>query len=88
MSSQSSTYSSNNGQQIGQAYKQTTRFDPSGTHVQTTSQTLGEPVVQETRYFDGEERKVLEGERTVGAKRREAGRIQKVKEVSEVESRK
>jgi len=43
-------------------------------------------VVQETRYFDGEGREVLEGGRTVGAGRGEVGRIQGVEEVGEVES--
>jgi len=55
--------------------------------VQTTSQNLGEPAVQETRFFDAEGREVLEGGRTVGAGRGQVGRIEGVEEVGDEDLR-
>lgn len=65
----SSSTSSNGSYRTGQSFNRTSYSDPSGSQVQTTSQRLGEPAVQETRVFDGEGRQVLEGGRTVGRKR-------------------
>jgi len=45
---------------------QTTSSSPSGTKVQTASQNLGEPVVQETRNYDSDGRQILEDGRTLG----------------------
>jgi len=86
--SSSSSYSSSstsNGQTTGQAYRETTHSNPSGTRVQTTSRNLGEMPVQETRYFDDEGREVLEDGRTLGTGKREgeAGRIMGVEELDE-----
>lgn len=58
-----SSSSSSNGQQVsGQRAMQTSSTDPSGqTTVQSASQNLGEPVVQETRTYDQEGRQLISG---------------------------
>jgi hypothetical protein len=97
MSSQNYTYTSqtfysssstSNGQKSGHAYHQTTHSDPYGTHVQTTSQNLGEPPVQDIRSFDSAGRPIAESGRTIGAGSRDAGRIQAVEEVEDEKARK
>jgi hypothetical protein len=74
-SSFTSSTSFSGGQGTGQAYQSTTHSDPSGTRVQTTSQNLGEPPVQETRHYDADGRQVLDGGRTLG-QGSERGRIE------------
>lgn len=61
-----SASSSSGGQRTGQAYQSTTHSDPSGTRVQTTSQSFGQPAVQETRKYDANGRQILEGGKTLG----------------------
>lgn len=53
--SSSSSRSNNNGQATGQASMQQTYTDPSGnTHVKTSNQALGQPVVQDSRSYDAQ----------------------------------
>jgi len=95
MSSQNHTYSyssssfssqtSSNGQTTGGTYQQTMQSNPSGTRIQSTSQNLGEPAVQETRYFDSEGRQVLEDGRTIGPSRLDVGKIQSIEDAEDHE---
>jgi hypothetical protein len=57
-SSYSSSTSSRDGQRSGHAYAETAHSNPSGTTVNRRSQNLGEPVVEETSYYDAEGRPV------------------------------
>ena len=61
-----SSITSTNGQRTGTAYQQTTTSNPSGTTVNTRSQNLGEPVVQETRNYDNAGNQILEDGRVIG----------------------
>ncbi|TVY82280.1 hypothetical protein LSUE1_G006280 [Lachnellula suecica] len=84
--SSSSTFtssSSNGGQRSGQAYKSTTSSDPSGTRVQTTSQTLGEPAMQETRHYNSEGKQILEGGRVLGQGNESAGNARRIEDVTD-----
>ncbi|KAF2457721.1 hypothetical protein BDY21DRAFT_371295 [Lineolata rhizophorae] len=45
----------------GRAHKITTRSDPAGTVRQVTTQTLGEPALQETRAYDASGREIPVG---------------------------
>jgi hypothetical protein len=78
-----STSSSSNGQRSGKTYQQTIHSDPSSTHVQTTSQKLGGPAIQDVRQYDSEGRPVLEGGRTLGARTREVGMIEDIEEIDD-----
>lgn len=62
--------------------------DPSGTHVQTTSQNIGEPAIQETRRYDSEGRQILEDGRILSQGARVAGRIQGIEEVEDDDTKK
>ncbi|KAE9377981.1 hypothetical protein N431DRAFT_435144 [Stipitochalara longipes BDJ] len=62
----SSSSSSNGRTSSGQRYIQTTSSNPSGTRVQTASQNLGEPVIQETRHYDSDGRQILQDGRVLG----------------------
>ena len=75
----SSTSTGGDTQTQGQAYSQETRSDPSGTTVQTSSQRLGEPVVQETREYDAQGRELL----TDGSARLPSGSERSIQDVSE-----
>ena len=59
-SSSSYTYTSSTssigGQASGTAYSQQAQSGPDGTRIQTTSQNLGEPAVQEFRQYDAQGR--------------------------------
>jgi hypothetical protein len=64
--STSSSTTDNGVQRSGSAYQKISCADPSGARVQTTSQELGGPVVQETRFYDAEGREVVDGGRRIG----------------------
>ncbi|TVY34114.1 hypothetical protein LOCC1_G007790 [Lachnellula occidentalis] len=87
-----SASSSSGGQRTGQAYQSTTYSDRSGTRVQTTSQNLGQPPIQETRKFDANGRQILEGGQTLGQGQGQGGsgdasrRIEDVTDMDENES--
>jgi len=66
----SSSSSSSNGQSTGHRSVQQSHSNPSGTTVQSASQNLGEPVVQQTRRYDAQGRELLEGANDTGAQRR------------------
>lgn len=57
--SYSSSSSSSNGQTSGKAYHKETHSNPQGTTTRTTSQNMGEPMIQETRHFDASGRELL-----------------------------
>lgn len=60
--STSSSSSSNGEQTTGHRSTHQSNTDPvHGTTVQSTSQNLGEPAVQETRHYDPQGRELLEG---------------------------
>ncbi len=82
-----SSSSASDAQATGKAYRKTTQSTPQGTKVQTTSHSLGEMPVQETKYFDREGRQVLESGKQVGsgAYKQEVGRIQGVEDVRDEE---
>jgi len=66
----------------GQRYVQTTSSDPSGTRIQTASQNLGEPVVQETRHYDSDGRQILQDGRVLG-QGSSAGDSMRIEDVTE-----
>lgn len=80
--SSSSTTTDNGVQKSGSAYQEISRADPSGTRVQTTTQEMGGPVVQETRFYDAEGREVVGGGRIEDAQQPPPpqGRIESVEE--------
>ncbi|KAL1624812.1 hypothetical protein SLS56_007612 [Neofusicoccum ribis] len=51
--------SSSNGQSSGQAYRRESHSTPQGTSTRTSTQKLGEPMVQETRHYDSQGRELL-----------------------------
>lgn len=55
-----------NGQHTARASQQSTSSDPTGTVINSRSQNLGEPEVQETKYYDAHGNRVLEGGRILG----------------------
>jgi hypothetical protein len=83
-STYSSTSTTRNGQRTGQAYQQQTSSDPSGTAMHMTAQQLGQPAVQESRYYDAEGRQILEDGRVLGQSAQSAGSEQRrIEDVSE-----
>lgn len=78
----------NGVRQTGSAYQETSHVDPSGARLQTTSQTMGEPAVQETRYFDAEGREVFsDGKRRVDTQAPQ-GKIEDLGDVDDQEAEK
>lgn len=56
--SYSSSSTSADGRVTGSTHKEESIANPSGASVRTTTQNLGEPVIQETRHYDAEGREV------------------------------
>ena len=65
-----SSSSSHNNEISGSRYSQTTSTDDKGTTVKTTSQNLGEPVIQEERSYDSHGRELLSGSEGASENRR------------------
>ncbi|RDL38779.1 uncharacterized protein BP5553_03119 [Venustampulla echinocandica] len=66
-SSTSVSASSSSGQHCsGHVYQKSTRSDPTGTFIQTTTQNLGELPVQETKYYTPDGNQVVDGGRVLG----------------------
>ena len=66
-----SSSSSRDGQQVsGSRHSQVSSSNDTGTTVKTTSQKLGEPVVQEERRYDQQGRELLGGTDGAGQNRR------------------
>ncbi|KAI6709343.1 hypothetical protein JHW43_008115 [Diplocarpon mali] len=76
-----SSTTSSNGQRTGQAYQHTSHSTSAGTTTYTRSQTLGEPVIHETRRFDEYGRQIDENGRALGS--RNTGVVRKVEDVTE-----
>ncbi|TVY16348.1 hypothetical protein LARI1_G005347 [Lachnellula arida] len=90
-SSSISASSSSGVQRTGQSYQSTTHSDPSGTRVQTTSQRVGQPAIQETRNYDAHGRQILEDGKTLGQGQGQGGgnasrRIEDVTDADENEN--
>jgi hypothetical protein len=72
----------------GTAYQETSHVDPSGARVQTTSQNLGEPAVQETKYYDAQGNQVLNDGRRIGGVQAPQGKIEEIGEADDQEAEK
>jgi len=87
-SSSSASYSSitRNGQTQGHAEHHQSHTDPSGTTMQSITQNLGEPAVQETRQYDSAGRELPiagAGAGMLGSGSSDGGRIKEVTEGQE-----
>lgn len=77
------------GRRTGSAYQETSHVDPSGARIQTTSQNIGEPAVQETRYFDAQGNEVFgDGKGVGGAQAAPQGRIEDISDADDQEAEK
>ena len=72
----------------GSAYQETSHVDSSGARVQMTSQNLGEPPVQETRYYDAQGNQVLSDGKRIGGARAPQGKIEDVTDTDGQEAEK
>jgi hypothetical protein len=72
----------------GSAYQEESHVDPSGARLQTTSQSMGEPAVQETRYFDAEGHEVFSDGTRLGDTQAPQGKIEDLGDVDDQEAEK
>lgn len=82
------TTSSSNGQRNGQAYRKESHSTPEGRTTRTSTQNLGQPMVQETRHYDGQGRELLGSgqpmnQRTI--QQSGGGRIEEIADESEAD---
>lgn len=89
--SSTSSTTDNGTRRTGSAYQEESHVDPSGARWQRTSQNMGEPAVQETRYFDSDGHEVFsDGKRLGGPQAPQApqGKIEDLGDADDQEAEK